>query len=177
MLAVMISGCAGALKITRNTNFNFDADGNYIGFETLPIPADYTAEQAVKDGCYVTKNLVEAGGSEAWESFIRNSKDGKASFVRIMSIFDEGTYYEDLFYADGYYRIFDSSAADLTDHKYKYILDLRGRMSNAERDSRFVVLTDDNTLTFDDVMLSMISSSTVVIDSISPYKLVAGMGL
>lgn len=151
--------------------FSVDNDGKYTGFETLS--ENYTPEQAIEDGCYVRNRISEEfGGVNAWENFIKNSKNGQASSIRIMSIYDAGVYYQDLFYAEGYYRIFDSSSEDLKDYKYKYILDLNGRMRNAVKDSRFVVLTDDETLTFEDVTLSMISSSTAVIDSISPYKIV-----
>lgn len=151
--------------------FNFDNNGSYTGFETLS--ENYTPEQAIEDGCYVRNRITEEfGGVNVWENFIKNSINGQASGIRIMSIYDAGVYYQDLFYAEGYYRIFDSSSKDLTDHKYKYILDLNGRMRNAVKDSRYVVLTDDETLTFEDITLSMISSSTAVIDSISPYKII-----
>ena len=116
--------------------------------------------------------LNEIGGANAWEKFIKNSKNRKDSSIRIMSIYDDAVYYQDLFYVEGYYRIFDSSSEDLTDYKYKYILDLNGRAPNAAKDSRIVILTDDETLTFDNVLLSMYSSSMEVINSISPYKLV-----
>jgi hypothetical protein len=45
-------------------------------------------------------------------------------------------------------------------------------MQNAVRDSYYVVLTDDETLAFDDVVRSLVSSSMAENKSISPYKLV-----
>lgn len=41
---------------------------------------------------------------------------------------------------------------------YKYRLELNGRMPNAEKDSCFVVLTDDNSLSFEAVSKSLYSS-------------------
>lgn len=165
---ILTSSCGTTVE---NLQFHFDTNGNYIGFETLP--ENYTPEQAIENGCYVRNwKSKEFFGENAWENFIRNSKNEKNSSIRIMSIYDEGVYYQDLYYVEGYYRIFDSSSEDLTDHKYKYILDLNGRMPNAVKGSRFVVLTDDETLTFENVSLSMYSSSMEVINSISPYKFI-----
>lgn len=41
---------------------------------------------------------------------------------------------------------------------YQYRLELKGRMPNAESDSCYVVLTDNNNLTFKEVSKSMYSS-------------------
>jgi hypothetical protein len=151
--------------------FSFDENGSYTGFET--IPESYTPEQAEEDGCYVRNwKSDEFGGVNAWGNFAKNSKNGKNSGIRIMSVFDDAVYYQDLFYFDGYYRTFDSSSEDLTDYKYKYMLDLNGRLPNADKDGRIVILTNDKTLTYDSVMWSMLSSSMEVINSVSPYKLV-----
>ena len=168
----LISSCSSA--INKNLEYSFDASGNYTGFGN--IPEDYTPEQAEKDGCYISENLQEIGGEKAWTKFVENAAKGKNSSIRIMSIYDDGTYFEDLFFMDGSYQIFDSSSEDLKTHKYKYLLDLKGRMPSASKESRFVVLTDDETLTFDKVSLSLISSNMNVINSISSYKIVAGIG-
>lgn len=170
-IIIVTSSCGRA---TANLEFDLDTNGNYEGFKTLP--ENYTPEQAIKDGCYVSKNGEEVGGSDAWKRFLENAKSGNNSSIRIMSIYDNAAYYDDLFYVEGYYRVFDSSSEDLTDRKYKYILDLRGRMPNAAEDNRWVVLTDDEALTFENVSLSMYSSSLDIINSISPFKIVSGMG-
>lgn len=169
---LLTSSCSSANS--KSLEYSFDANGNYTGFEN--IPEDYTPEQAEKDGCYISKNLQEIGGEKAWTEFVEASSKGKDSSIRIMSIYDNATYYEDLFFVDGSYQIFDSSSEDLKIHKYKYLLDLEGRMPNAVKDSRFVVLTDDETFTFEQVSSSLLSSSMNVISSIPPYKIVTGMG-
>lgn len=169
---LLVSSCSS--EINKNLEYSFDANGNYTGFEN--IPEDYTPEQAEKDGCYISKNLKEIDGEKAWTEFVENAAKGEESSVRIMSIYDDGAYFEDLFFMDGSYQIFYSSSEDLKIHKYRYLLDLKGRMPNAVKDSRFVVLTDDETLTFEKVSSSLLSSNMNVISSISPYKIVAGMG-
>jgi len=171
LLLFSLAACNRAVVL--NPAFLFDESGSYTGFAA--IPADYTASQAVKDGCYVSRNLNEVGGGGAWSAFIAKAKAGGDCSIRIMSIYDDGTYYEDLFYVNGRYSLFDSSAEDLTAHiSYKYLLDLRGRMPNASADSRYVVLTDDGALTFDDVWKSMVSDNSAVAFS-HQYVLVCGM--
>lgn len=174
LVSVILLISSWGSAINKNLEYSFDANGNYTGFKN--VPEDYTPEQAEKDGCYISKNLQEIGGEKAWTKFIENAAKGKDSSVRIMSIYDDGTYFDDLFFLDGSYQIFDSSSEDLKIHKFKYLLDLKGRGPNAVKDSRFVVLTNDETLTFDKVSLSLLSSSMNVINSISSYKIVAIMG-
>ena len=48
---------------------------------------------------------------------------------------------------------------------YKYRLELNGRMPNAEKDSCFVVLTDDNSLSFETVSKSLYSSLLKDVDA------------
>ena len=52
----------------------------------------------------------------------------------------------DLFYVDGYYRIFDSSSEDLQDYKFKYMLKLEGTLPNAAESGTVTILTDDKDL-------------------------------
>jgi len=179
LIAMMFSLFACSLRGSDNgTNnmgngslsFTFDAAGNYTGFDNLP--QNYTIEQAIEDGCYVRKGASGEVGGDNWRYFIENSNNKKDTAIRIMCIFDDATFYTDLFFVDGSYRIFDSSSEDLSDREYKYILELSGRMPNAERDSYFAILTDDETLTFDKVVKSSISSDSVEIRSISPYRLI-----
>lgn len=58
------------------------------------------------------------------------------------------TYYE---MNDGTWKCNDTS--------YQFRLELKGRMSGAVSDSCFVILTDNENLTFEDVFKSLISSS------------------
>ena len=112
---------------TENLTLSFDTNGNYMGFAS--ISEIYTPEQAIKDGCYVSSNLELVGGEQSWEKFLQSATDGKDASIRIMSIYDDdnAVYYEDLYYIKGNYQIFDSSSEDLSEHTYKYLLDLRGR--------------------------------------------------
>lgn len=157
---------------TSNTGLHFelDSDGNYTGFKDLPV--NYTAEQAKKDGCYVRVNSEAVGGEQLWENFIQDASNNKDASIRIVNIWEDKTYYLDLFYIDGYYRAFDSSSKDLHDYKFKYILTLEGMMPNASKSGTVTILTDDKDLTYKEVMWSFLSSTSSYHESISPFKLV-----
>lgn len=168
MMIVFMSSCSSASD--NNLTYSFDSMENYTGF--VNIPEDYTVEQAEKDGCYIRLNANDSANELVWSKFIEDSSKGVDSSIRIMSIYDEDTLYSDLYYRDGSYQLFDSSSEDMKVEKFKYLLDLQGRMSNAVRNSHFVVLTDDEELTFENVIRRMISSSMDVINSISSYRIV-----
>ena len=68
-----------------------------------------------------------------------------------------------------YYEMNDGTW-ECDDRTYQFRLELTGRLPNAASDSRYVVLTDNGNLTFEDVSKSMYSSSladsAVMTDSI-----------
>lgn len=84
----------------------------------------------------------------------------------------DNPYYLDLFYIDGYYYAFDSSAENHEKNPYKYLLKLEGQFGNPIRDTGIILLTDDPTMTFDMVIRSALSSDINYIKSIPPYKLI-----
>lgn len=166
IILLLLSGCVKTSVTTLA--FEFDSDGKYLGFENLPT--EYTAEQAEKDGCYVVEMDTETVyGEQAWKDFVKNALNGKDVSIRIVKIYDDKTFFRDLFYIDGYYRIFDSSSEDLQDYKFKYLLTLEGTLPNAARSGKVTILTDDKDLTYDDIMWQFLSST---LKQISPFRLV-----
>ena len=55
---------------------------------------------------------------------------------------------------------------------YQYRLELKGRMPNAEKDSCFVVLTDDKSLSFETVSKSLYSSLLKDVDAMKGSAIV-----
>jgi hypothetical protein len=166
MLLVLFSGCA---KASNSTIFlKFDSNGNYNGFSNLS--KKYTAEQAEKDGCYVHVNSEIVGGEQFWKDFIQNASNNKNSSIRIANIYQDETYFIDIFYLDGYYHAFSSGSEDLQDNKFKYLLTLEGTLPNAAKSGTVTILTDDKELTYLDVMWTFLSSDMHYKESISPFK-------
>ena len=65
----------------------------------------------------------------------------------------------------------NSKYVDLEGKNYKYKLELSGVMPNAQKETTLIILTNDNTLTFDDVSKSLYSSNSKDSDSVDFYLL------
>lgn len=168
MTILLLSGCQKTSAVALL--LEFDREGNYTGF--MNLPTQYSDEEAEKDGFYTRVNSEIVSGEQLWEDFIEDASNGKNASLRIVNIWDEEAYFLDLFYWDGSYRIFDSSSEDLQDYKFQHMLVLEGKLSNAARGDKVIVLTDDKELTYKDVMWKYLSSDMSYIESISPFRLV-----
>lgn len=166
-IILVFSGCTKAVETA--VTFEFDSNGNYTGFENLP--KNYDEEQAKKDGCFVRRNGGKVAGEHFWDKFLADASNGKDAGIRIVNIYDDATYYLDIFYKDGYYRAFDSSSRDLSDKKFKYLLILEGKLPNAAKSGKAFILTDNEYITYDDVMWKYLSSNTRFTDTIPPFEL------
>lgn len=161
---------------TKNNSilsFSFDKDGNYLGFSNLPL--NYTIEAAKSDGYFVIQDLEVIANKNVWEDFVKASLHRENASIRIVKFYTEkaaGPYFLDLFYEDGYYYLFDSSAENPDKQPYLYLLTLEGQFGNPLRDSGAIVLANDNTLTFEKLMRALLSSDMNSIKSISPFKIV-----
>jgi len=163
-------------KTKYNNNaldFSFDQNGNYLGFSDLPTK--YTIKDAKGDGYFVTQDLEVIANENLWDDFVKTSLHRENASIRIVKFFTESTgnpYFLDLFFKDGYYYLFDSSAENQERQPYLYLLTLEGQFGNPLRDSDVIVLTNDDTLTFEKVMRVMLSSSMEYKKSVSPFRIV-----
>lgn len=150
-----------------------DMRGNYTGFAGLP--GDYTIEEAAAAGYVVLHNSELAEGQEVWDQFMDSVVQGGDNGIRMANFFDDETgspFYCDLFVQDKKYYLFDNTAESQKQEPFAHLLNLTGQVGNPLKDSRFIVLTNDSNLTFEDIWKSMISSDTAVINSIAPYRVV-----
>ena len=180
LIIILISVFSIVLLVacTENSNsqieFTFDASGSYTGFENLP--REYTIDDAEKDGCVVKQSgsLEIVANEKQWDKFVKTADRGKASDIRMVYFPDDSDYpyITDIFYRDGAYYLFDSTADFFAKQPYKYLLILKGQFGNPLRDSGVVILSDDNSLAFDTVMKTMYSSDMNYINSISDYRLI-----
>lgn len=170
---VLLAGCNEANKNEAKPGFNFDMNGQYTGFNALP--EEYTMEDATKDGYLVTKNLNIIANEELWTNFTQTSTKGKNTSVRLVKFFTEASsnhpFYTDIFYEDGSYYSFDSSAPTQEKVPYQYLLNLEGETGNPLRNSGLIVLSNDQSLTFDQIIRGMISSNMNVIKSTPKHQI------
>lgn len=172
-IAVLIISCNKTKNIDNSLNISLDKNGNYAGFSDLPL--NYTLEDAKDDGYFVTQNLEVIANKNVWDNFVATALRRENTGIRWIKFYTESTdnpYFLDLFYEDGYYYSFDSSANNQGKQPYLNLLTLEGKFGNPLKDSGVIVLTNDETLTFDKVMRVMLSSNTDYIKSVSPFKLI-----
>lgn len=173
LCVLLVFGCNKKVNSNNLLNFSFDDSGNYTGFSDLP--ANYTIEDAKTDGCYTTQDLEAVANENIWDSFVEASKNKKNTSIRKVSFHtknENSPFFEDLFYRDGYYYCFDSSAENQEKHPFLYLLTLEGQFGNPLKDTVIIILTDDNTLTFDNIIQSALSSDINYRKNMSPFKLI-----
>ncbi len=151
---------------------------NMIALEKLP--ADYSLEQAKKDGCVVMENGDVTCGQETWEEFYKTTQKGKAASVRCVSYYSlrepehyDAEYYEEI--KDTYPRmyVFDVTYDGVTyrtyhfeegkENVYEYPYLMRYEWTPDSPNATFdymirYVATDDNQVTWDDIYRGMLSS-------------------
>ena len=172
-IMILFAGCNKKENINSSLEFSFDSEGNYEGFNDMP--SDYTPEMAQKDGYFVKGYYNFVANESLWDQFLTDSSRGNDASIRIVKFYasDELSYFfTDLFYRDGYYYIFESSAESLEKKPYEHLLKLEGSLESPLEDSGVFILTNDDTLTFDTVVSKMISSSFQYIQSIPEFRII-----
>lgn len=173
-LTGLVAGCS-----SENTDqaqaaaMKLDASGYYTGFSGLPV--HYTVEQAETDRVMVMQNSEVIAGQELWDQFEETAAQGGDAGIRLVSFFDneaDSPFFADLYYNDGAYYLFDSTAETQEKHPFSYMLSLRGQIGSSQKESGMVVLTNDSSLTLKQVWQSMISSDTAVRSLVAPYRMV-----
>lgn len=129
----------------------YDGKGDYTGFDD--IPAEYTAEQAIEDGCLVIDATsgedakIEVSGSDIWYNFVSKSKDDKEVKMRVAYFIDGKATYEDFYFTDNRYLVFarnDNGIYKKSDFTMLRLLE------KADATDAFYVLTDSDKLTYED---------------------------
>ena len=169
----LLAGCNETNKDNITPKFTFDQNIQYTGFQTLP--SIYTIEEATKDGYLVTKDLKIIANEDLYSNFIETSSRGKNTSIRLVKFFTNESskhpFYTDIFYEEGFYYSFDSSAPTQEKEPYKYLLTLEGETGNPLRDSGLIVLSSDENLTFGQIIGAMISSNMSVIESTPKHQI------
>ena len=144
------------------------------------LPADYSYEDAIADGCVLFKNGDVTNGESIWQEFLDTVDSGKNATVRLAyyyTIEDPSRYAPELYeeVKDDYPMLFikdltfDGSEyvtesyedGKLITDTYKYLMKYEGapRSETALYYSYlYYVLVNDNTLTWDEIERGMLSS-------------------
>ncbi len=163
LLALALGSCATNIKT------------EYTALKKLP--AAYTREDAIEDGCVVFDNGDIAYGQARWDQFAASVPDGKASvrlaYYYTLENYDDEEYYEsvkdeypklfvqDLEYDGEYYMLRWFEDGEEIIQKYKYMLRFEGDAETpyASYDSYVrYVLVNDNTVTWEELQHGIFSS-------------------
>ena len=156
------------------------------------LPSDYTVEEAKDDGCVIIENGDVTSGQNFWDSFVeqtRRSDDAYVRYCHYYTIEDPSRYapeyYEEIkadypkiyvhdlsFDGDTYTdRYFEGDNENVREYKYlmKYEDAPESEWATYVSCTRYV-LTNDNTVTWDDITRSMYSSLSIsYIDHLTVY--------
>ena len=183
ILTLSLFACAEREEKGENIEISYN-DGKYSGFSD--IPDNYTVDDAINDGCLVIETLdvgtnvhgVEMSktgrteGYEHWVSFLEKSQNGEDAFLRVAHFIRGTGYYQDLYYSDGKYTIFDFNEYGISEGESYSLLrrldGMTGPVGN-QKEAHYYVLTDSTELTYHDVSWSYLSSSISTITDI-PFE-------
>ena len=174
LILIITAGMISCAEMNEENKIpTYDGEGNYLGFSD--ITEGYTAEDAAEDGCLVIDNtngknehgatVIEKSdtyGYEKWERFIERAEDGEDAFLRVAHFINGVGYYEDLYYFEGKYILFENNELGIyKDCEYKYLRYLEGNAGVGEnqRKAYYYVLTDSLELTYADVGRTIFASS------------------
>ena len=168
LLAVMLlTGC-----VLRPVSFALDEEGSYTGF--LTMEEGYTRRAAKLYGWVVLEDLTIKSNGKVWQRFLKRSAAGKDTGVRIAEFFGDEMALIDVFHEDGQYRVFFSDGLDLSDEPFPMLLTLTGTVNGQA--SYAVVLTGDDSLTYEQVMRKFFSSQFPLTDTPAHRILFLGTG-
>lgn len=157
LVFITLSGCSGG---TGQIELPTDAQGNYAGFDGAPESC--TLEEAGNLGYYVTLDLEDFKNRDVWDRFVRAAQGGQDAYIRLAQFHSAGEnkpYYLDLYYLNGSYYLFDESAGKQKPEPYPYLLTLRGTDGIPPKENTAVVLSEDASLTYTDVIKTLYSST------------------
>ena len=164
---LLLTGC-----VRRPVSFRLDENGAYTGF--AGVEEGYTRRAARLYGWVILEELAVTENVNVWQRFLRQAEDGQEAAVRIAEFFGEEMYLMDIFHHDGQYRAFFSDGFDQNDEPFPMLLTLTGEI-NGKR-AYAVVLTGDDSLTYEQVMRTFYSSQLVEADIPAHRVLFLGMG-
>ncbi len=134
----------------------------------------YTRRAARLCGWVLLEDLAVTANVNIWQRFLRRAESGREAAVRIAEFFGEEMYLMDIFCHDGQYRAFFSDGFDQNDEPFALLLTLTGEIN--EKRAYAVVLTGDDSLTYEQVMRKFYSSQLDEPDIPAHRVLFLGMG-
>lgn len=168
IVVILVLSCSISLLTACSSNnstleFSFEPKVLYTGFQNLP--QDYSLKDAEKDGCVAIQELKIVANQKTWDKFVKVAKRGINTSIRLVysNTYVGGSSVSviDLFYNDGAYYLFDSSAESLEKRPFEYLIALEGQYGDLLQKNRLFILADNNKeITFDDTFAIIANGSS-----------------
>ena len=168
MLIVMLSlsSCA-----SQEDDIEYFSDDLYEGF--LDADVSLTRKECADLGYLVLEGISIKENYELIEEFINITNEGKSERLRIAHFNnDSNLTYSDLIYDEGAYYYYYMDQESLLSEAYDNLLVLEGQWGQPVQQYRMLVVSDDESLTFDDVTRVMVSSSMQAINDVGKHRVV-----
>ncbi len=169
VISIVISACSKTEAFSPV--FLVGPNGNYSGFSD--ITESLTIDKAASMGYVAIDGQRIAENSDIWEDFVKDSSKGNNSSVRLVYFYTNSSVYViDIFYNNEKYYLFDNSVEQQNTDGFNYLLKLEGTFGIPAKQTIAFILADNESITFDQYMTSMLSSSMDVIQAVQPNRLI-----
>lgn len=146
-------------------------NNEYIGFEDADT--NLSRQDCIDSGFLVLDGIKIQENYDKVQKFIDNTEAGNPDRLRIARFHDsKGPAYSDLIFDEGRYYFYYMDEEDYLANAYSYLLVLEGEWGLPIQKYKMLVLSDDKTLTFDELNKAMVSSSLEYINSIGRHRIV-----
>lgn len=150
---------------------NYFENNEYTGFGDADT--NLSRQDCIDSGFLVLDGIKIQENYDKVQKFIDNTEDGNADRLRIARFhYSEGPAYSDLVFDEGGYYFYYMDEEDYPANAYSYLLVLEGEWGLPVQKYKMLVLSDDKTLTFDEVNKAMVSSSLEYINSVGRHRIV-----
>lgn len=146
-------------------------NNEYRGFRD--VNTYFSQQECAKVGYVVIEDGTISKNYGAVQEFIKSTDTVNSGHLRFASFHEgEGPSYMDLVYLDGEFYCYYMGEEDLSAKPYTYLLELEGSSGNPAKKYKMIVVSDDKSLTFDQVKKAMYSSSMEYTNSLGKHRIV-----
>lgn len=167
LCAALLTGCG-----TDSSLSSLPSEEPYSGFGLLP--QQDTPDLAYQRGALVQEDFQTTKGAEHLNAFLRKTASGQPATLQIASFYEtdqsQQVAYLDIVYREGRYQAYRSDAPDQSPRAYRLLRTVSGRLPNAARDGTACILTDSDSLTYNQVMMCFLSSDSEYCRSVPPFE-------
>lgn len=145
-------------------------NNEYIGFNDADT--SISKQECIDRGYLILDGIMIEDNYDKVQDFIDTSERGDTYRLRIAMFDKEELFYIDLIYCDGGYYCYYMDEDSYPAEPYAELLVLEGKFGMPVQEYKMVVISDNPSLTFDEVNEAMFSSSMPFSESVGRHRIV-----